>query len=92
MLDVAVPEVRLQCPRIVSLVGQSVAASVPEHVRMDLKGKLGLPTRSLDHAGEPCSAEGCSALRVSSRSASLSARAALRRGNGAIPPLSANTR
>ena len=63
MLNVAVAEIGLQRPRVVSLVGERVAASVPEHVRVRLEGKLGLDPCSLDHAGEPGGAEGCPALR-----------------------------
>ena len=63
VLDVAVPEVRLQGPRVVPLVGQRVSACVPKHVRVRLEPKLGLDACPLDHAGEPRSAEGCPALR-----------------------------
>ena len=63
MLNIAVAEVCLQGPRVVSLVGQRVAAGVPEHVRVRLEGKLGLDPCPLDHAREPGGAEGCPALR-----------------------------
>ena len=56
-------EVCLQGPRIVSLVRESIAAGVPEHVRVRLEGKLGLDPGSLDHAGKPGGAEGGAALR-----------------------------
>ena len=52
VLDIAVPEVGLQRARVVPLVGQGVAAGVPEHVRVRLEAELGLDPRSLDHAGE----------------------------------------
>jgi hypothetical protein len=41
----------------VSLVRESIAAGVPEHVRVRLEGKLGLDPGSLDHAGKPGGAE-----------------------------------
>ena len=45
------------------LVGERVAAGVPEHVRVRLEAELRLEPCPLDHAGEPCGAEGCPALR-----------------------------
>jgi hypothetical protein len=35
VLDIPMTEIGLQCPRIVPLVGQSEAAGVPEHVRLE---------------------------------------------------------
>jgi transposase InsO family protein len=35
------PQIGLQCPRIVALVCQGIAASVPEHMRVHLEGQLG---------------------------------------------------
>ena len=47
VLDVAVAEVGLKCPRVVPLVGQRVAAAVPQHVRVALKPSLAsMPARS----------------------------------------------
>ena len=63
VLDVAVAKISLQRPRIVPLVGERVAACVPEHVRVCLEGKLRFDPCPLDHAGKPGSAEGRSALR-----------------------------
>ena len=63
VLDVAVAKVSLQRPRIVTLVGESVTAGMPQHVRVCLEGELGLDPCPLDHAREPGSAEGCPALR-----------------------------
>jgi hypothetical protein len=63
MLDVAVTEIGLQGARVVALVGQCIAASVPEHVRMRLEPQLGLGACTLDHASEASGAEGCSPLR-----------------------------
>ena len=63
VLDVAVAKISLQRPRIVPLVGERVAACVPEHVRVRLEGKLGFDPCPLDHAGEPGGAEGRPALR-----------------------------
>jgi hypothetical protein len=34
MLDVAVPEIRLQSSRVMSPVGKPIAAGVPQHVRV----------------------------------------------------------
>ena len=57
-------EIGLQGARIVPLVGQRVAAGVPEHVGVGLEAKLGLSARPLDHAGEASGAEGRSSLQV----------------------------
>jgi len=54
VLDVAVPKVSLQGARIVPLVGQRVAAGVPEHVGMSLEAQLSFGTRPLDHAPPHC--------------------------------------
>ena len=47
------PQVGLQGARVVPLVGECVAASVPEHVRVRFESKPRLSTRALDHAREP---------------------------------------
>ena len=52
VLNVAVAEVGLQGAGVVTLVGQGITASVPEHLRVRLEGQLGLPARPFDHAGE----------------------------------------
>ena len=52
VLDVFVPEIRLQSPRVVASVGQRKAAGMPEHVRMHFEAKLRLEPRLLDHARE----------------------------------------
>jgi hypothetical protein len=57
MLNIAVPKVSLQRPRIVSLVSQRVAAGVAQHVRVCLEPKLGHDPRPLDHAGKAGRAE-----------------------------------
>jgi hypothetical protein len=41
VLDVAVPKVGLQCPRVMSPVGERVATGVPEHVGVGLEPELG---------------------------------------------------
>jgi hypothetical protein len=48
MLDVFVTEVGLQRPRVVSPVGQGIAAGMSQHVRVDLEPKLraSIPARS----------------------------------------------
>jgi len=56
-------KIGLQSARIVALVGQRIAAGVPQHVRVCLKGQFDLPARALDHAGEACGAEGVTAFR-----------------------------
>jgi hypothetical protein len=40
MLDITVSEIGLQRPRVVSSIGESVAASMPEHVRVGLEPQL----------------------------------------------------
>ena len=53
MLDVLVPEIGLQCPRVVAPVRQGIAAGVPKHMRVRLERQLGGLTRPLNHASEP---------------------------------------
>jgi hypothetical protein len=48
VLDVAVTKVRLQRARVVALICERVAASVPKHVRMGLEPKLCCGARALD--------------------------------------------
>jgi hypothetical protein len=48
---------------MVSLVGQRVAASVPQHVRMGLEAELGLGPRPLNHPGKPSGSERRGPLR-----------------------------
>jgi hypothetical protein len=42
----------LDCPGVVALVGEGVAAGVPQHVRVGLEFKTGAIRGALDHAGE----------------------------------------
>lgn len=63
MLDVPVSRVGLQRARVVTLIGQRVAAGVPKHMRVRLEPKLGVAPSSLDHAGEAGGAKGRSPLR-----------------------------
>ena len=49
VLNIAMPEVRLQRPCIVSSVGQCGAAGMPEHVRVRLEGQLGMMAVSFRH-------------------------------------------
>lgn len=44
VLDVAVPEVVLNCARVSPVVGEFEASRVPEHVRMDRKLETGFFT------------------------------------------------
>jgi hypothetical protein len=53
VLNVSVPKVSLQRPRIVPFVGQRVTTGMPEHVRVRREGQLGLDARPLDHLGLP---------------------------------------
>jgi len=53
--DALVTEIMLKRPGIVSIVGELVAAGVPEHVRMDAEWHLGSLTEPLD---EPVKADG----------------------------------
>jgi hypothetical protein len=41
VLYILVPQVGLQRPRVVAGIGERIAASVPEHVRVDREGHLG---------------------------------------------------
>jgi len=52
MLDIAMPEPRLQRSRIMSLVGKLVAAAVPQHVGMDREGHAGPLAEALDQGME----------------------------------------
>jgi len=58
-----VPEVCLQRPRVVPLVGERVAAGVPEHVRVGFEPQLRFGACALDHAGKPRRGERRSPLR-----------------------------
>ena len=55
-------EVRLQRPGVGALVGQSVARGMAQHVRVDLKGHLGLDPGPLDHLLQTGNGEGRSPL------------------------------
>ena len=52
VLDVLVPEVGLQRPRIVALVGQREAAGVPQHVRVGWEAEPGGLTSALHELGK----------------------------------------
>jgi hypothetical protein len=47
VLDVLVPELCLQRPRVVSRIGEGVAAGVAQHVREDGEGHTGAPAEAL---------------------------------------------
>ena len=51
MLDVLVPQIGLQRPRVMPFVGQRIAAGMAQHVRMYLDVELGRDAEPLDHAG-----------------------------------------
>jgi hypothetical protein len=50
VLNVLVTQIGLQRPRIVALVGESIAAGVPQHVGMGLEAKARLNARPLHQA------------------------------------------
>lgn len=52
MLDVAVPEIGLERPGIVTFVGKSIAAGVPVHVRVRFEAQFGLDPCPLHHVGK----------------------------------------
>jgi hypothetical protein len=52
MLNVAMPKIGLQSPRIMSGIGQGEAAGMPEHMRMGLEIEAGRGSSTLDHPGE----------------------------------------
>jgi hypothetical protein len=52
VLDVFVTEIRLQRPRIVTLVCQRVPAGMTEHMRVGLERKLRFVARPFNHAVE----------------------------------------
>ena len=54
MLDILVPEVGLQSPRIVALVGQREPAGMPQHVGVNLDAEFGLHASTLDKPGKAC--------------------------------------
>jgi len=57
------PQIGLQRSRIVPLVGQRIAAGVPEHVRVRLEAEPRLSSRPLNHAGETCGRKRRTAFR-----------------------------
>jgi hypothetical protein len=59
-------EPALDCPGVVALVGEGVAAGVAEHVRMRLEFEAGPVRRPLAHAGEAEGEERCRALGLES--------------------------
>src|SRR5262245_7132829 len=52
VLDVLVPEICLQRPRVVASVGERVAGSVAQHVRMDGKGHASALTDAAEQSVE----------------------------------------
>src|SRR5262249_53982166 len=52
VLDVLVPEPRLQRPRVMTGIGQREAAAVPQHVGMDRKWHLGAHTNPAEQGVE----------------------------------------
>ena len=60
MLDIPVPEVGLQRPRIVALVGQREATGVPQLVRVHLQADASRLASALQKPGKP----GCGERRA----------------------------
>jgi hypothetical protein len=52
ILNVAMPEVGLDRPRVVAVVGELIAAGVAEHVGVNFDTEASLEARALDHARE----------------------------------------
>src|SRR5689334_1767806 len=63
MLDVAMAEISLQSPGIVSLVSERKAAGMAKHVRVGFKTKLSGLASALHHAGKASRGERRAALR-----------------------------
>ena len=62
VLNVLVPELVLQGPRVVAIVGQLEPAGVAKHVRVDREWHLGRIAEALDEAVEPNGADRPTAL------------------------------
>ena len=62
MLNVLVPEVVLQGPRVVAIIGELEPAGMAEHVRVDRKWHLGGLTEALDKPVETDGADWSAAL------------------------------
>ena len=54
----------LNCPRVVALVCERVAAGVPQHVRVNLEREAGALTDALDQAIDGIGCERCAALSL----------------------------
>jgi hypothetical protein len=52
VLDVAMPKVGLDCARVVTVIGELVAAGMTEHVGVRLDTQVGIGASPLHHAGE----------------------------------------
>ena len=52
VLDIAMPEIGLQRPRIMPSVRQSKTASMSQHMRVRLEWQLGHPSCAFEHPGE----------------------------------------
>jgi hypothetical protein len=58
------PEVRLDCPRVVAIVGELVAAGMAEHMGVRLDAQIGRDGCPLDHVGEARCRQRRTAFRV----------------------------
>ena len=57
-------ESALNCPGIVTFIGEGIAAGVPEHVRMRLQFQASANSRALDHPGKARGRERRAAIRL----------------------------
>jgi hypothetical protein len=58
VLNVLVAEIGLQRPRILAVVGQLVAARMPQHVRVSFEAEPGHLAGTLDKLGKPLGENG----------------------------------
>jgi hypothetical protein len=63
VLDVAVAEIGLQRPGVMTSIGKRVPAGVPEHVRVGLERQFGNLAGPLNRSGEAGGGEGRTPLR-----------------------------
>ena len=62
VLDVFMPKVGLERPRVVAVIGERIATGVSQHVWVRFEPELGADTRPLDHPGKASGSERCASL------------------------------
>jgi hypothetical protein len=62
MLDILVPEIMLQRPRVLAIIGEFEPAGMPQHMRMNWERYLGGLAEPAYHTPEPDGAHGRPAL------------------------------